>query len=86
MACCASYAICMSISEFYRKHTQLGWFGCAVKAYEFCFFLNSHEDAQNLNLMTLFPDLFENAFKFAKMKGWNDNPSLKEWLAQDIPG
>ncbi|KAI5627424.1 hypothetical protein C0J50_13024, partial [Silurus asotus] len=34
------------------------------------------EDAEKFNLMTLFPDLFGNAFKFAKKRGWNSRPSL----------
>ncbi|XP_060729441.1 uncharacterized protein LOC132847954 [Tachysurus vachellii] len=28
------------------------------------------DDAKNLNLMTLFPDLFETVFMFAKTRGW----------------
>ncbi|XP_072543910.1 uncharacterized protein [Salminus brasiliensis] len=38
------------------------------------------EDADKINLMTTFPDLFGNAFKFAKEKGWNTRPNLKKWL------
>ncbi|KAM9500545.1 uncharacterized protein Hap1MRO34_003968 isoform 2-T3 [Clarias gariepinus] len=38
------------------------------------------EEAEKLNLMTTFPDLFENAYKFAKTKGWNNRPSMKKWL------
>lgn len=42
------------------------------------------EDAETLNLMTLFPDLFGNVFKFAKKRGWNTKPSLRKWL-RSIP-
>ncbi|KAL6490572.1 hypothetical protein MHYP_G00009170 [Metynnis hypsauchen] len=38
------------------------------------------DDAEKINLMTLFPDLFGNAFKFAKVRGWNTTPSLRKWL------
>uniref|UniRef100_A0A3B1JVW2 Uncharacterized protein n=1 Tax=Astyanax mexicanus TaxID=7994 RepID=A0A3B1JVW2_ASTMX len=38
------------------------------------------EDAEKINTMTLFPDLFGNAFKFAKDRGWNTRPSLRKWL------
>ncbi|KAI4900145.1 hypothetical protein NFI96_023874, partial [Prochilodus magdalenae] len=38
------------------------------------------EDAEKINLMTLFPDLFGSAFKFAKTRGWNTKPSLRKWL------
>ncbi|XP_076852140.1 uncharacterized protein LOC143504806 [Brachyhypopomus gauderio] len=46
------------------------------------FIRNMHEhyseDAEKTNLMTLFPDLFGNAFKFAKTRGWNTRPSLRK--------
>ncbi|KAG9274221.1 hypothetical protein AMEX_G11121 [Astyanax mexicanus] len=38
------------------------------------------EDAEKINTMTLFPDLFGNAFKFARDRGWNTRPSLRKWL------
>ncbi|XP_060791117.1 uncharacterized protein LOC132894981 isoform X1 [Neoarius graeffei] len=38
------------------------------------------EDAEKLNLMTSFPDLFGNAFKFAKKRGWHTRPRLRKWL------
>ncbi|XP_036453022.1 serine/threonine-protein kinase ppk4-like [Colossoma macropomum] len=38
------------------------------------------DDAEKVNLMTIFPDLFGNAFKFAKVRGWNSTPSLRKWL------
>ncbi|XP_060791220.1 uncharacterized protein LOC132895057 [Neoarius graeffei] len=41
---------------------------------------HNSEDAAKLNLMTSFPDLFGNAFKFAKKRGWHTRPSLREWL------
>ncbi|XP_072542945.1 uncharacterized protein [Salminus brasiliensis] len=38
------------------------------------------EDADKINLMTTFPDLFGNAFKFAQERKWNTRPRLKKWL------
>ncbi|KAL7876066.1 hypothetical protein AOLI_G00110290 [Acnodon oligacanthus] len=38
------------------------------------------DDAEKTNLMTIFPDLFGNAFKFAKVRGWHTTPSLRKWL------
>ncbi|XP_062849234.1 uncharacterized protein LOC134311535 [Trichomycterus rosablanca] len=37
--------------------------------------------AEEVNLMTLFPDLFRTVFKFAKKKGWNARPALRKWLS-----
>ncbi|XP_062849627.1 uncharacterized protein LOC134311908 [Trichomycterus rosablanca] len=48
------------------------------------FIRNLHEhysdDAEKINLMTLFPDLFRTVFKFAKKRGWNARPALRKWL------
>ncbi|KAL2091932.1 hypothetical protein ACEWY4_011730 [Coilia grayii] len=38
------------------------------------------DDADKIDLMTLFPDLFASVYKFAKAKGWNSRPSLKKFL------
>ncbi|XP_035375842.1 2-5A-dependent ribonuclease-like isoform X2 [Electrophorus electricus] len=46
------------------------------------FIRNMHEhyseDAEKINLMTSFPDLFGNVLKFAKKRGWNTKPSLRK--------
>ncbi|XP_017569457.1 uncharacterized protein LOC108437100 isoform X1 [Pygocentrus nattereri] len=42
------------------------------------------DDAEKINLMTLFPDLFGNAFKFAQARGWNTTPSLRK-LLRSVP-
>ncbi|XP_026124100.1 uncharacterized protein LOC113106417 [Carassius auratus] len=36
------------------------------------------EDAESINLMASFPDLFGSVFRFAKERGWNSRPSLKK--------
>ncbi|XP_063045715.1 serine/threonine-protein kinase/endoribonuclease ire-1-like isoform X1 [Engraulis encrasicolus] len=38
------------------------------------------EDAEKIDLMGLFPDLFPSVYKFAKAKGWNSRPSLRKFL------
>ncbi|XP_056609508.1 serine/threonine-protein kinase/endoribonuclease IRE2-like [Triplophysa dalaica] len=38
------------------------------------------EDAANINLMALFPDLFGSVYKFAKESGWHSRPSLKRFM------
>ncbi|XP_052003733.1 uncharacterized protein LOC127658454 [Xyrauchen texanus] len=39
------------------------------------------EDAENINLMKLFPDLFGSMFRFAKERGWNSRASLKKFFS-----
>ncbi|KAK2914375.1 hypothetical protein Q8A67_002774 [Cirrhinus molitorella] len=52
------------------------------------FIRNLHEhhpdDAERINLMALFPDLFESVFMFAKERGWNFRPSLKKFFRNRI--
>ncbi|XP_073715450.1 uncharacterized protein [Misgurnus anguillicaudatus] len=38
------------------------------------------EDAANINLMALFPDLFGSVYRFAKEKGWHSRANLKKFL------
>ncbi|KAA0723828.1 Serine/threonine-protein kinase/endoribonuclease ire-1 [Triplophysa tibetana] len=38
------------------------------------------EDAANINLMALFPDLFGSVYKFAKERGWHSRPTLKRFM------
>lgn len=39
------------------------------------------EDAEIINLMALFPDLFGSVFRFAKEKGWHSRASLKKFFS-----
>ncbi|XP_056318409.1 serine/threonine-protein kinase/endoribonuclease IRE1 [Danio aesculapii] len=39
------------------------------------------EDAESINLMALFPDLFGSVFRFAKEKGWHSRASLKKFFS-----
>ncbi|XP_073763672.1 serine/threonine-protein kinase/endoribonuclease IRE1-like isoform X2 [Danio rerio] len=39
------------------------------------------EDAEIINLMALFPDLFGSVFRFAKDKGWHSRASLKKFFS-----
>ncbi|KAF4110551.1 2-5A-dependent ribonuclease-like [Onychostoma macrolepis] len=39
------------------------------------------EDAESINLMASFPDLFGSVFRFAKERGWNSRPSLKKFFS-----
>ncbi|XP_073715452.1 uncharacterized protein [Misgurnus anguillicaudatus] len=38
------------------------------------------EDAANINLMALFPDLFGSVYRFAKERGWHSRANLKKFL------
>nr|XP_055068238.1 uncharacterized protein LOC129449926 isoform X3 [Misgurnus anguillicaudatus] len=48
------------------------------------FVRNLHEhypdDAANINLMALFPDLFGSVYRFAKERGWHSRANLKKFL------
>ncbi|XP_048041285.1 uncharacterized protein LOC125265223 isoform X3 [Megalobrama amblycephala] len=48
------------------------------------FIRNLHEhypdDAESINLMDSFPDLFGSVFRFAKERGWNSRASLKKFF------
>ncbi|XP_062398579.1 uncharacterized protein LOC134088579 isoform X2 [Sardina pilchardus] len=50
------------------------------------FIRNVHEhhsvDADQIELMTLFPDLFSSVYKFAKVKDWNSRPSLRKYFKE----
>ncbi|RXN23803.1 serine threonine- kinase ppk4-like isoform X2 [Labeo rohita] len=39
------------------------------------------EDAESINLMASFPDLFGSVFRFAKERGWNSRASLKKFFS-----
>ncbi|XP_051571123.1 uncharacterized protein LOC127450796 [Myxocyprinus asiaticus] len=39
------------------------------------------EDAEYINLMKIFPDLFGSVFRFAKERGWNSRASLKKFFS-----
>ncbi|XDV24104.1 hypothetical protein PO909_028369 [Leuciscus waleckii] len=39
------------------------------------------EDAESINLMDSFPDLFGSVFRFAKERGWNSRASLKKFFS-----
>ncbi|KAK2914373.1 hypothetical protein QQF64_029567 [Cirrhinus molitorella] len=39
------------------------------------------EDADSINLMASFPDLFGSVFRFAKERGWNSRASLKKFFS-----
>ncbi|XP_062399942.1 uncharacterized protein LOC134089513 [Sardina pilchardus] len=39
-----------------------------------------HDEAEKIDLMELFPDLFETVFLFVKAKKWNSRPSLKKFF------
>ncbi|XP_050958990.1 uncharacterized protein LOC127160394 [Labeo rohita] len=39
------------------------------------------EDAESINLMTSFPDLFGSVFRFAKERGWNSRACLKKFFS-----
>ncbi|CAM4530689.1 unnamed protein product [Leuciscus chuanchicus] len=39
------------------------------------------EDAESINLMHSFPDLFGSVFRFAKERGWNSRASLKKFFS-----
>ncbi|KAK7175862.1 hypothetical protein R3I93_000200 [Phoxinus phoxinus] len=39
------------------------------------------EDAETINLMDSFPDLFGSVFRFAKERGWNSRASLKKFFS-----
>ncbi|XP_051552514.1 uncharacterized protein LOC127440131 [Myxocyprinus asiaticus] len=39
------------------------------------------EDAEKINLMVLFPDLFGSVFRFARESGWNSRASLKKFFS-----
>ncbi|XP_048041973.1 sensor for unfolded proteins in the ER ire1-like [Megalobrama amblycephala] len=49
------------------------------------FIRNLHEhypdDAESINLMDSFPDLFGSVFRFAKERGWNSRASLKKFFS-----
>lgn len=45
---------------------------------QFDFSFCSPEDAAEVDLVSMFPDLFGCAYKFAKSQGWNSEPLLKE--------
>ncbi|XP_051509045.1 uncharacterized protein LOC127412400 isoform X3 [Myxocyprinus asiaticus] len=42
------------------------------------------QDAEGINLMELFPDLFESVFRFGKERGWNSRQSLRK-LFSSVP-
>ncbi|XP_078147737.1 uncharacterized protein LOC139919985 isoform X2 [Centroberyx gerrardi] len=45
------------------------------------------EDAANIDLMLVFPDLFRCVYTFAKKQGWNSRPTLKKMFKkEDITG
>ncbi|XP_048084646.1 serine/threonine-protein kinase/endoribonuclease IRE1a-like isoform X2 [Alosa alosa] len=50
------------------------------------FIRNLHEhhsvDADQIELMTLFPDLFSSVYKFAKVKDWKSRPSLRKFFKE----
>ncbi|XP_055369760.1 serine/threonine-protein kinase/endoribonuclease IRE1-like isoform X2 [Betta splendens] len=52
------------------------------------FIRNLHEhyikDAAQVDLMTLFPDLFGRVYKFAKNQGWNSVTPLKQMFTKDV--
>ncbi|XP_071397279.1 uncharacterized protein [Centroberyx affinis] len=41
------------------------------------------EDAANIDLMLVFPDLFGCVYKFAKDQGWNSRPTLKKMFKRE---
>ncbi|XP_078147739.1 serine/threonine-protein kinase/endoribonuclease IRE1-like isoform X2 [Centroberyx gerrardi] len=41
------------------------------------------EDAANIDLMLVFPDLFGCVYKFAKNQGWNSRPTLKKMFKRE---
>ncbi|KAL2091931.1 hypothetical protein ACEWY4_011729 [Coilia grayii] len=43
-----------------------------------------HDDADKIDLMILFPDLFASVYKFAKAKGWNSRPSLRKFFKSSV--
>ncbi|XP_067257448.1 probable serine/threonine-protein kinase irlE isoform X2 [Chanodichthys erythropterus] len=49
------------------------------------FIRNLHEhypdDAESINLMDSFPDLFGSVFRFAKQRGWNSRASLRKFFS-----
>ncbi|XP_078131706.1 uncharacterized protein LOC144533994 isoform X1 [Sander vitreus] len=51
------------------------------------FIRNLHEhyprDAAQVDVMTIFPDLFGCVYKFAKTQGWNSEPPLEEMFRRD---
>ncbi|XP_030194406.1 uncharacterized protein LOC115529656 isoform X4 [Gadus morhua] len=42
------------------------------------FLVHHNEDAEAIDLMATFPDLFGGVYVFAKNKGWNDRPSMRK--------
>lgn len=51
--------------------------------YNILFFVFSPKDAVQLDVLTMFPDLFGCAFKFAKTKGWNSVTPIKEMFERE---
>ena len=43
----------------------------------------SPEDAEHIDLMATFPDLFGGVYVFAKNKGWNSRVSLRRMIQEE---